>query len=220
MVRIIIPSLGKKHILGCFDSLKHIPFDYQVDLVMEGNSWPQAINIGLSRSQGDVILMDDDARILPDTFKNWYEYYPKADIFGFKLLFDNGLIQHAGAKVVDGQIEHIGYQQPASSCSKPYYPCHVTTSLIYIKRKALDELQGMSTDYPGDQFEDVDFCFRAIQAGLKILYVPNPAIHLESATKRTLADFPAKMALNYAELKRRFFTPKLLPILASFPHDY
>lgn len=210
--------MGKRHLIDCIDSLKHIPFDYQLDLVLEGHNWPSAINIGLSRATGDVILMDDDARVLPDTFKDFDKYYPKADIFGFKLLFADGSIQHAGAYVKDNQIHHFGHGE-AGGYDTTKYVCHVTTSFIYIKRKVLDKLKGMATDYPGDQFEDCDFCFRAIKAGFKILYLPNEAIHLESATKKTLDGFTDRMALNYAELKRRFFTPEYLSILESYPHD-
>jgi len=206
-VDVIIPSLGKGHFIDCIRSLKHISFGIKLHVVTEGNSWPEAINHGLSESTNDVILMDDDVRILPDTFKHLDKYYDEASMFGFKLLFGNGRIQHAGGFCKNASVGHIGWNCSDNEVfNEPYYCCHVTSSLVYIKREVVDKLQGMAKDYHGYQFEDVDFSFRAIKEGFKLLYLPGEAIHLESESKSKLPDFDRGFQKNYQELKNRFLS--------------
>ena len=219
-VDVIIPSLGKSHAFDALKSLKHLPFGIRLHLVTEGNSWPKAINIGLSESTGDVLLMDDDVRILPDTFTDLNIYYDKADIFGFKLLFEDGRIQHAGGFSRDGCLGHIGFGQ-YKGFDVPYYTCHNTASLLYIKRHVVEKLMGMSMDFKGVQFEDVDFSFRALKEGFKILYIPNKALHLESQTKKESPEFNERMFENYNALRKRYFTDmSFLMEVEKYPKQY
>lgn len=207
MIDVIIPSKGKKHVLACIESLRHIPIGIRLLLVLDGNSWAEAVNIGLKESRNDVLLMDDDVRILPETFSRFEGYSGLADIFGFKLLYGNSLIQHAGGFVKNGQIGHLGHGQANNGkYSKPYYTCHVTASLMYIKRYVIEDIGIMAEDYPGFQFEDVDFNFRALKGGYRILYVPDSAVHLESHTKSNIPAFRDGLADNYEEIKRRYLT--------------
>ena len=202
VVDVIIPTLGKvnpkSHPFICFENLHHIPWPYWLHVITGGKTWAQAINIGLKQTSGnDVILMDDDVFINHETFKKVNEYYDYADIFGFKLFFPDGKIQHAGGIVRNQGIGHIGWRsEDDQKYNDPLYVCHVTTSLIYIKRHVLDKLGGM-TVMPGQQMEDVDFNFRAIKEGFKILYIPSPAIHMESATKRFFHSFQQDISRAY-----------------------
>ncbi len=209
-VDVIIPTVGHiyktAHPFNCFSRLHHIGFPIRVHIVTGGKTWGEAVNIGLAQTDGqnDVILMDDDVFINEDTFPSLIQHYEKADIFGFRLLFSDGKIQHAGGFFKDGIVSHIGYQEENNSIIKePYYVCHATTSLIYIKRYVLDSLKGIAPDFPGMQFDDVDFNFRALKNEFKILQLPGEAIHLESATKRSMSKFTEKMNIAYEELKKR-----------------
>lgn len=202
-VDVIIPSRAKLNIAGLiagFRFLYKYGLDPRIHLILEGNSWPEAINIGLKsveKFKNDVILCDDDIILLEATFKNLIKNYDKADIFGFQLLFPDGTVQHAGGFIGNGSVGH--YREG----SKKKYVDHVTTSLNYIKRKVLDKVPRMAEDYPGIQFEDVDYNIRAKKEGFKIMYLPDKAIHYESATKKTDPEFYKLMNLNYEELKRR-----------------
>lgn len=220
-VDIIIPTMRKAHAFKCFENLTYIPWPFRLRVVTAGKTWAQAINIGLKQTdqKNDVIIMDDDVFLSPDTFKTLESHFNDADIFGFKLLFPNGQIQHAGGLVRGEDIGHIGFREDDNGqLNKPMYVCHATTSLIYIKRHVIDELKGMSEDIPGIQMEDVDFNFRALKAGFKILYLPGTAVHIQSASKQYLQGFDDNVAIAYAEIKKRFFSdPEFLKKVQSYP---
>lgn len=206
VVDVVIPSKGQRQLLKCLESLRHIPFPYTLYLELGGTSWPEAVNAGLKAGRRDVILMDDDVEVLPETFEGFDKYYPHADIFGFKLLFPDGRLQHSGGMVTP---EVVGHR--FEDADQAAYMSHVTTSLCFIKRRVLDR-QLMAEDYPGCQFEDVDFNFRAVDAGFRVLYVPSPAIHCESTTKSTEPGFNEDLWRNLEELRRRFDLAKYVGV--------
>ena len=217
----VIPSMGKPHAKLCLEYLaahKHPGAD--VHLIHEGKSWPEAVNIGLARAKGkDVVLMDDDIFLTKNTFNFSDDLYDHADVFGFKLWHSGGTLQHAGGVFANGTILHRFHGQPdEGQADVPLYVPHVTTSLCYIKAHVLEKLEGMATDYMGIQFEDVDFCFRALKAGLKLMYTPGPAVHLESASKHDLPMFRTRMLQNQIELHRRHLEdPAFVELLKTFP---
>lgn len=200
-VDVIIPTQHKHDVPKLLKEFQlYAPFYMVFHVIDDGHNWPTATNIGLKKANRDVILCDDDIELLPDTFKDFDDYYDKADMFGFKLLYPNRTIQHAGGFFVGHYGQH---SQEDKFCTSRYCD-HITTSLCYIKKHVFEKIGYMAEDYPGEQFEDVDFTIRMKNAGFKKLYIPNKAIHHESATKKqTVKDFNKKMNLNYDELVRR-----------------
>jgi GT2 family glycosyltransferase len=222
MITLIIPTLNKPHLQACLDTLKHIPFEYKLLLVSDGKSWPEAINIGLAQSDksDDVILMDDDVQLTADTFKDFQRSKAQADIIGFKLLFPDGTIQHAGGywRTFAG-IDHYYLNKP--DCWIPFnLVCHATTSLIYIKRHVLNELEGMRDNEKGGiHFQDLDFSWRALKAGFRIGVHPYSAFHHCSQTVGTAADFPERLQLGKQEVYDRHLTDDFKAFIADFPME-
>ena len=213
-VDLIMPTLGKPHALRALESLQYLPFPVRPHFISGGGGWPQAINIGLERSMQDVLLMDDDVQLLPDTFKG---FDPLAgDIIGFKLLFPDGRIQHAGGFCYQGQLGHLGYGKSGKEFNEPMWVCHCTASLLYIRRGAVEKLKQMVV-WDGAQFEDVDWSFRALKAGFKILYFPGAAIHHESQTKKQAPDFGAKMQRNLRQLIDTHLNSAMEDLLSGYP---
>lgn len=213
-VNVIVPTLRKYHAFTLLESLHYIPFPIHLILESEGSNWAQAINNGLKKinSQGDVLLIDDDVELFEHTFFFLKNAYDKADIFGFKLLFPNGKVQHGGGVAFhveqspDDQVSftHIGFHEsnsfnPDVIFNKKMYVCHVTASLMYIKRPVINSLKGMH-EFDGQQFEDVDFSMRALKNGYKIMYLPGEAVHSESATKSQESDFMDRLGLSLRQL--------------------
>lgn len=218
-VDLIVPTLKRKGYEKSIETAReYMPFDLTIHEAVDGKSWPEAVNLALEKTTNDVILMDDDVEILPNTFKGFWKYYPSADIFGFKLCFPNGLIQHGGAWVEGRNIGHLGHSEPdEGQCDKPLYVCHVTASLMYITRPVVDDLKRMSV-WDGAQFEDVDFNFRALKKGYKVLYLPMKAIHRETATKRNDPLIHQKMNMNYMRLRHLYMADAdFLKVLEAYP---
>lgn len=220
VVDVVIPTLRRPHAINCLSLLRHVAWPINLLLIPEGKSWSESVNLGLQEVRGnDVILMDDDVYLWPETFRDFNYFYDKADIFGFKLLYPDRRIQHAGGIFKNGQILHVGNgEEDKGQHDEPQYMCHVTTSLCYIKNHVVKTLVKMADDYPGMQFEDVDFNMRALKERFTILYTGLPATHLESASKRYLPDFGAKLQLNKEEVENRFFKdPTFVAQLGSYP---
>ena len=217
IVDVIIPSLGRPVLTECVASLKYLPFPMKL-LVMLNESWPASINAALKVTNNDVVIMDDDVRLLPDTFSVLPKYMGHADIFGFKLMFPNGRIQHAGGILQNGNLGHIGHKQiDIGQFDTPRYMSHLCGGLLYIKRHVFEKVGFMAEDYPGVSFEDVDFSFRALKAGFKMLYLPYEAIHLESATKATMDNISELSQQNYLELKKRHLTEEFTEMAGEYP---
>lgn len=208
-----MPTLEENHSIKAIESLQHIPFPIKLHLMREPG-WPQAINSGLKESTRDVLLMDDDVEILPDTFKDFDS--SRADITGFKLIYPNGKIQHAGVIFHNGKIRHLGYGRNHKYFSEYRYLCAATASLLYIRRHVIDALKEMVV-WDGLQFEDTDFCFRAIKSNFKILYHPGHAIHHESLTKKKRLDFEEMMAVNHLRLYETHLTDDFQKFIGTFP---
>lgn len=198
-VSIIIPTLWKECCKKAFKSLSLVPFQYRLIVVDGGSTWAEAVNIGIQKSEGDVLLMDDDITLLPDTFSLLSESYDLGDIFGFKLLFPDGRIQHGGGKIGPDGFGHLNYGDQSKMSTRKRYVPHCTASLLYIKRVVLDKVGGIRI-FDGQQFEDVDFSMRALKAGFRIVYLPSEAIHAETATKASSPDFRAKFDFNYKKV--------------------
>lgn len=211
-IRVIIPTLERPGWEASKDSLKHLPFDYDLKVITGRMTWPEAINKGLEGHDSDVLIMDDDAALTAETFDNFGRYYPHGDIFGFKLLKEDGSLQHGGG-VMTARTSIIHLPEGENVA---LYCCHVTASVMYIKKQVLKKLGGITEDWPSYQFEDVDFNWRALEEGFRIMYIPNVAYHGESLTKRDLDDF--EMGSNAEKLSDRFLKDNtFVNYLNSFP---
>lgn len=213
--------MRKVHAFTCIEKLRFVPWPYRLHFITSGKTWGEAINIGLAQTDpaNDVILMDDDVFINADTFSKVEEKFQSADIFGFKLVYPDNRIQHMGGIVRAGMIGHIGHNEiDEGQWDVPLYTCHATTSLVYIKRNVLNAIGGIAENFPGIQMDDVDFSFRAIKAGFKIMVLPQSAIHLHSASKKFLPNFEANTEVAFQEVKKRHFhDPRFVAELERYP---
>jgi GT2 family glycosyltransferase len=205
-VNVIMPTAGNKIVLDALSSLSHLHFPIHLHLITNHTYWG-GINAGIlhANETRDYLFMDDDVRLTAETFNTFYEYYDEADIFGFKLLFENDMIQHAGVEYINGTFEHRGYFKKQSSEYDEKMECvAVCGALMYVKKHVIDDLKGWSTDYKGNgQYLDIDFCLRAKKRGYKILYVPCKAYHFEDTRKHFDTTQTEKTNTNFKLLKEK-----------------
>ncbi len=157
----------------------------KVHLKEENSGFSSTVNIGLARAlaeQRDACLINADIEF---THKDWLQKMQEteADIIGAKLLYPNGIIQHAGVyfshitRVFDHRFKGSLHSLPAAN--KPA-KCPVTGALQYLRHNVLKDI-GIYDEEFRMGHEDVDFMIRAIKFGHNSIYNPEVvAVHHES----------------------------------------
>ncbi|TVQ95518.1 MAG: glycosyltransferase, partial [Desulfovibrionales bacterium] len=104
---------------------------------------------------------------------------------GAKLLFEDGLVQHAGV-VFDHKHKPVHIykffhpQHPAVRKQREFQA--VSAACMLVGRYVFERLGGFDEEYVNG-YEDVDFCLRLRKAGHKVVYCPKSVVtHLESKT--------------------------------------
>lgn len=147
------------------------------------------LNRGIQVARGDiVVLLDQDTSVRSD----WLEELlrplikdPAVAITGSKLLYRDGLVQHAGGAFEwNGFTRHLrsGEVDVPGEDGSPRDVDYVCGASMAIRRSLLTHLGGLDECMPF-YFEEVDLCWQAHRLGYKVLYVPNSVVvHHESAS--------------------------------------
>ena len=163
-------------------------------------SFAEKANFAAATSGCDrIVLLNDD---MEATDPGWLPALleplelPGVGVVGGRLLHDDGTIQHAGivlgiyggcAHVFEGlPAEDIGYNG-LTHMIRNYSA--VTGALMAFRRSTFDLVRGFDPDFPID-YNDVDFCLRVIESGLRIVCTPFAVLkHFESrSAKRMVRD--------------------------------
>lgn len=156
-----------------------------------------AVNTGMNYSlkkfpHNDIVLLNSDTV----AHKDWlaalqhgaYQYAKNVGIVGAKLLYQDGRIQSAGSfrnTELPEWFDHYYRFQPSdyAPANIPQYCIGVTGACMYITNKTLKKLGILDDKFPF-AFEDMDYCIRAWNKDMKVLYYPAAELtHLESATR-------------------------------------
>jgi GT2 family glycosyltransferase len=111
-------------------------------------------------------------------------------IVGARLLYPDGRIQFAGTARNLGAPEWFDHRyrfKPADwgPAALPGPVLAVTGACMYVRREAIERIGLMDERYPM-AYEDVDWCLRAWEAGMRVMYFPGASLfHLESVTRGT-----------------------------------
>ena len=139
-----------------------------------------------------VVFMDNDVYVGDPDWLVKLSGVLKSDegigIVGPKLVFawDPGTIQFAGGGVSrSGRVQFIGRGQPADDTryNQEREVQFIISACTMFPRKLVDEIGGMDEAFNPVQYEDIDFCYRAREAGYRAVYSPAVTmLHDESAT--------------------------------------
>jgi GT2 family glycosyltransferase len=191
MARVIVADdcSGPEH-LAALGQIKGI------DVVIEGETnagFAANVNRGLRASapDRDVIVLNSDTEALP----SWLECLQYAahrqediGIVGGQLQYPDGRIQFGGTVRNRDQPQWFDHRYrfkpagwgPADQTSPALA---VTGACMYVRRVAIERV-GLLDERYGMAYEDVDWCLRAWQAGLRVVYFPAAQlIHHESITR-------------------------------------
>jgi len=176
-----------------------------------------ARNQGLERATGEHIsFMDNDVAVRSrgwlGRLRDVLEEDESVGIAGPKLVFpfEPYDIQFAGAGVSkSGRVKYIGRGEPRDA---PQYErraeiqCLISACWL-MRAEVPGQIGGLDEVFNPAQFEDFDFCYRAREAGWKVLYEPSVEMyHYESVTTNDSPDVNYKYITirNGMEFKRRW----------------
>jgi len=145
--------------------------------------FPHNCNYAVSQTKAPfIMLLNSDTAATPLWLNVMLQEMddPSIGIVGCKLLYPashrlGNCIQHAGvAHNKDGMPYHIyrGMDRNLVAANMRRELNAVTFAVVLIRRKLWEELGGLSEEFVGGQFEDMDFCARARAANWKIVYQP------------------------------------------------
>lgn len=172
-------------------------------------------NVGLAAAAGDVLIL-----LNQDTFvqSGWLAGLvaavdePGVGVAGsLALLADGTTIQHAGGVVglPLGIARHLGYGEALDSRWQSGADVRfVTGASLAMRREVLEAIGPLDEGFWPGYYEDVDFCWRARDAGYRIRFAPASAlVHAESGS------FTDPIYTAWARLRGRlYFCLKHLPI--------
>jgi GT2 family glycosyltransferase len=146
-----------------------------------------------------VVLLNDDMLALDDEWLGALLEMLEIDgvgVVGGRLVRPAGTIQHAGIVLgIAGICAHVFENTPQTDIGYNAFPriirnySAVTGALLAFRKSAFDLAGGFDETYPID-YNDVDFCLKLREAGLRVVYTPYARlVHFESrSAKRLVAD--------------------------------
>ena len=219
-VSIIIPTkddIDKVRI--CVDSIvnKTSLRDFEIIIVDNGSSQPELLeyleecphvvlsfpgdfnfstinNFAAAKASGEyLIFLNNDTEVIrPEWIQAMLEHAQRKEVgvVGAKLLYPDGLVQHAGIVLVRNQIpDHV--HRFAHSCDQGRQGMvdvirnynAVTGACMMIRADVFNEVGGFDESFP-IIFNDVDLCFKVRARGYLIVYTPYAVLYHHEGISR------------------------------------
>jgi len=166
------------------------------------------MNRGIIEARGRFIaFLNQDTTVRPEWLENLVTALedPAVGIAGSKIYYPDGVtLQHAGGIIRYPQAlaDHYGYRQrDQGQWDQVKDVDYVTGAAFATRRDVLESIGVFDEGFHPAYFEDTDLCFRARDAGYRVVYVPGAVlVHHESAT--TVRDsFGYYLAYHTARLR-------------------
>ena len=156
------------------------------------------LNMGVEAARGEyVLLLNDDIEVISP---NWIEAMlsvaqkPGVGAVGAKLHFADGTLQHVGVTFWEGLPDHILRGAPAddpgyffSSVAMRNYLA-VTGACLLVSRDLYQAVGGFDEDF-AINYNDIDFCLKIIDQGLRNVFTPHARLyHYESMNRERSVD--------------------------------
>jgi GT2 family glycosyltransferase len=155
-------------------------------------------NKGAAAASGEILLfLNDDVQPLAPDWLEWlagHAQRPEIGAAGPQLLYPRGTVQHAGLAL--GIMDGAGhpFRGTFGSAYWPWLDCTrnvaaVTGACLAIRKSVFDHLGGFDSAFPRN-YNDVDLCLRAREAGFEVVVEPASLLrHDECATRPPGVDF-------------------------------
>ena len=209
----------------CLNSIKEHTTDYEVIIVDNGSSpiytgpekifhnkqnlgFPVAVNQGVKAATGEIIVvLNNDIIVTPFWLDRLAEHLKTFDIIGPKTNSVSGP-QKVGAASYSNPsgIDNFASVIYANNQGKAIPFHRLVFFCVAIKKEVIDKIGLLDEQFSPGNFEDDDFCLRAVEAGFKLGIAQDVFIHHEgSAThKRLNLDYQTLMTTNLAKFQQKW----------------
>ena len=167
-------------------------------------------NLGVAQSCGEfVALLNNDLEVMDG---GWlaemvsHAARPEIGVVGARLWYPDGTMQHGGVILGVGGVAthaHVGLRREHGYFARAHLTQNfsaVTGACLLTRRAVYQQLGGLDETNLAVAFNDVDFCLRVAEAGLRVVWSPHAELrHYESAS-RGLEDTGAKQRRFLAEV--------------------
>ncbi|HKP24824.1 MAG TPA: glycosyltransferase family 2 protein [Dongiaceae bacterium] len=158
-------------------------------------NYPRLINLGASHARGELLmtLNNDIEAFEPDWLDEMVSQVsrPGVGLVGCLLLYPDRSVQHAG--VIIGLSGVAGHMYADAAPDDPGYAgrIYVTQDLSAVtgacqlmRRSLFERLGGLDERHLAVAYNDIDFCLRVREAGLRVIYTPHARLlHHHSASR-------------------------------------
>lgn len=196
--------------LAYFDSLSSHP-QIKVLKYPFGFNYSAINNFAVRHASGEIIAMvNNDIEVIePDWLTYMVGHTMRSDIgcVGAKLLYANGLVQHAGVVMGYGggaghahkyfPADHPGYLNRLSATQNF---SAVTAACLLVKKADYDSVGGLNETEFKIAFNDVDFCLRVLGLGRRNLYCAEAVLYHHESVSRGHEDTAEKLARFNSEV--------------------
>jgi GT2 family glycosyltransferase len=157
------------------------------------------MNLGAREAQGEYLLfLNDDTEVIsPDWLTVMLQLAQRAEIgvVGVKLFFEDGTIQHMGVAFNDdGFPDHICSGFPRSFSGyfhNAAVNCNylaVTGACSMTRREVFEKVGGFNEEFAVN-YNDVDYCLRLGESGLRVVFTPHAELfHFESRNRERVVE--------------------------------
>ena len=208
-VDIVIPTRDRVELLrGCIESIERLTTyrNFQITIVNNQSRDPRTlaylgscvyrvidndapfnfsaiVNDGVAHSTADhVLLLNNDVCVrTPGWIEAMLELSQLDGVgaVGARLLYPDGAVQHEG--IVLGRLHIAANVETRWPVAREVSA--VTGACLMTRRAVFDEVGGFDTQL-AEAFNDVDYCLRVRQRGLRVLFTPHAELtHVEGATR-------------------------------------
>lgn len=196
-------------------------FPFPVRFVQNPKSgYASGVNRGAARASGEYLaISNSDVRLLPDSpllpLFRWLDGHPRVGVAGPQLVYPDGTWQRSYGRFPSLREAVVSMTMLDSlwngltawafrrgrASRRPRVVDYVDGAFMVVRRSCFEALGGFDEAY--DFYgEDVDFCWRARQAGWKVVFVPGVrVIHLRGASSTADALHDYTVRLFQAKLK-------------------
>ena len=223
---IIIPVKDNQRLTEeCIRSIKENTSDYEIIIVDNGSTpaysgegkiirneenlgFPKAVNQGIVESTGDtIVILNNDTIVTPHWLDYLIAHFDKYDIVG---PVTNNISGPQKIEIPEYKNEDEFY-----TITEKYSHDHKGESMpwhrlvfycVAIKKEVINRIGLLDEQFTPGNFEDDDFCLRAIEAGFRLGIAQDVFIHhIGQATHKSLnLDFKKLMETNQAKFMAKW----------------